>query len=359
MDRKKIPFVDLNALHAPIQHELDAAIQRVMQRGQFILGEEVSLFEQNWAHYTGAKHCVTCANGTDALELALEVLGIGEGDEVILAAFGWISGSLAVKRVGATPVFVDIHPGTFHITEEEVAPAITAKTKAIIAVHLFGQYNPLEGILELCQKHDLRLIEDCAQAHGLFVEGKHVGNFGDIGTFSFYPTKNLGCLGDGGGLITNNDEWAKLLHAKRDYGRVNGAFVYEGRNSRLDELQAAILNVKLPYLDSWNEKRREVAKWYAEVLRGVDIRLPDETKNVFYRYAVLLENNHGPILSSIHQLSGELGLDRELGKYMVESRVIDENLFPVIFPVSTFLNSQRSDFDSHIGLTLSKVLSLV
>ncbi len=359
MDRKKIPFVDLNALHAPIQHKIDDAIKRAMHRGQYILGEEVSMFEQNWASYTGAKHCITCANGTDALELALEVLGVGEGDEVILAAFGWISGSLAVKRVGATPVFVDIHPGTFHITEEEVAPAITSKTKAIIAVHLFGQYNPLESILELCQKHNLRLIEDCAQAHGLFIEGKHVGNFGDIGTFSFYPTKNLGCLGDGGGLVTNNDEWAKLLHAKRDYGRVNGTFVYEGRNSRLDELQAAILNVKLPYLDGWNEKRREVARWYAEALGRMDVCLPAETNNVFYRYAILLDKGHEPIMSSMRHLIQELGLDKELEKYRFETRIRDENSFPIIFPVSSFLYFQKSDFDAYLGMTLSKVLSLV
>ncbi len=287
----KVPFIDLKRQHDSIKDELDEAIHRVISSGNFILGREVEAFEDEFANYTGAAHCVTCANGTDALELAFEALEIKAGDEVILPAFGWVSASMALKRMGAIPVYVDIHPGTFHITVDEIAPAITPKTKAVIVVHLFGQANEVYEVSKLCKSKGLLLIEDCAQAHGLFIDGKqHVGNFGDIGTFSFYPTKNLGCMGDGGGIITNDPATAAKVRALRDYGRVGGKFTIDGRNSRLDEIQAAILRTKLPHLDEWNEMRREVVRHYDSLLkRSLDHHSAD-LMNVFYRYVY---SDHG------------------------------------------------------------------
>lgn len=283
----KVPFIDLNRQHTAIRKELDEAIERVISSGQFILGTEVLNFEQEFADYTGAQHCVTCANGTDALELAFEALNIGPGDEVILPAFGWVSAAMAIKRCGAVPVYVDISPGTYHITVAEITPAITQKTKAVVVVHLFGQANEVHEVSRLCRQKGLALIEDCAQAHGLFIDGKqHVGNFGDIGTFSFYPTKNLGCMGDGGGVITNDPAIAKKVRALRDYGRVEGEFTMDGRNSRMDELQAAILRAKLPYLDTWNARRREIALRYDKLLSGWAVVLPALVHNVFYRYVM-------------------------------------------------------------------------
>ncbi len=283
----KVPFIDLKRQHDSIKDELDEVIHRVISSGNFILGREVEAFEDEFAHYTGAAHCVTCANGTDALELAFEALEIKAGDEVILPAFGWVSASMALKRMGAIPIYVDIHPGTFHITVDEIAPAITPKTKAVIVVHLFGQANEVYEVTKLCKQKGLSLIEDCAQAHGLFIDGKqHVGNFGDIGTFSFYPTKNLGCMGDGGGIITNDPTTAAKVRALRDYGRVGGKFTIDGRNSRMDEIQAAILCAKLPYLDTWNARRREIALGYDRLLSGWEVVLPALVHNVFYRYVL-------------------------------------------------------------------------
>ncbi len=288
--KMKVPFVDLKRQHEAIKDELNEAIHRVISSGNFILGVEVEAFEAEFAAYTGAKHCVTCANGTDALELAFEALGIGDGDEVILPAFGWVSASMALKRIGAVPIFVDIHPDTFHITVDEIAPAITARTKAVVIVHLFGQANEVYKVSKLCKEKGLLLIEDCAQAHGLFIDGQqHVGNFGDIGTFSFYPTKNLGCMGDGGGVITNNSAIANKIRALRDYGRVEGRFTIDGRNSRMDGLQAAVLRTKLPYLDGWNGKRREIANRYNQILKQKLEYTPTTLHNVFYKYILRLD----------------------------------------------------------------------
>lgn len=295
----KVPFIDLNRQHEAIKGELYEAIQRVVSSGNFILGAEVEGFEREFAAYTGAEHCVTCANGTDALELAFEALNIKPGDEVILPAFGWVSASMALKRMGAVPVYVDIHPGTFHITVAEIEPAITSKTKAVVIVHLFGQANEVYEVSRLCKQKGLLLIEDCAQAHGLFIDGKkHVGNFGDIGTFSFYPTKNLGCLGDGGGIITNDSAIADKVRALRDYGRVEGEFTIDGRNSRMDELQAAILKTKLTHLDAWNNRRKEVARRYNQVLADKVETLPPLLNNVFYRYVIRIDSDEINSVSS-------------------------------------------------------------
>lgn len=278
-----IPFFDLTRLHHSIEAELSTAISRVIGKGQFILGEEVRLFEKRFADYLGVKHCITCANGTDALELALDVCGIGSGDEVIVPAFGWISPALATQKAGAIPIFSDVEWPSGNIDPAQIRGLITSKTKGIIPIHLFGNPCAIDEIKKICQEHSLYLIEDCAQAHGATVNGRKTGSIGDISVFSFYPTKNIGCLGDGGALVTDRDDLAERLRALRDYGRVSRSeFRYVGRNSRMDELQAAVLNVKLNYLDTWNAQRRAIAKRYwSSAGRGAS---DFPARSVFYQF---------------------------------------------------------------------------
>lgn len=352
----KVPFIDLKRQHEAIKDELDEAISRVISSGNFILGREVEAFEEEFAQYTGAEHCVTCANGTDALELAFEALDILPGDEVILPAFGWVSASMALKRMGAVPVFVDIHPGTFHITVDEIAPAITEKTKAVMIVHLFGQANEVYEVSRLCKDKGLLLIEDCAQAHGLFIDGKqHVGNFGDIGTFSFYPTKNLGCMGDGGGIITNNSELADKIRALRDYGRVEGQFTIDGRNSRMDEMQAAILRTKLPHLDSWNERRRSIAWSYDSLLAEIFEILPGRRNNVFYQY-VIFDDCRNRTMANLS--ASNIGFTQHYQttiQLLNEKSIVEKNVFNakqtinsiLSLPIHQFLN--RHELEMVVG----------
>lgn len=285
----EIPFFDLIRHHESLSEELEEAISGVMKRGRFIAGEEVRKFEENYATYLGVDHCVTCANGTDALELVLQVCGIGMGDEVIVPAFGWISPALAVKRSGATPVFVDVSAETGNMDLNKAEKAISEKTKAIIPIHLFGDPCDIVQLKVLCQKHSILLIEDCAQSHGAEVNGLKTGSFGDLAIFSFYPTKNLGCMGDGGAIVTNRKDLADRLSALRDYGRVSRTeFRYEGRNSRLDEIQAAVLNVKLKYLDVWNLRRREIAGRYWAAMNRAIKDFPKDS--VFYQFAVRVQD---------------------------------------------------------------------
>ncbi|WP_421877803.1 DegT/DnrJ/EryC1/StrS family aminotransferase [Marinoscillum sp.] len=268
----QIPFFDLKRQIQNLKPELDEAINRVLGNGNFILGEEVSKFEQEFASYLSVAHCITCANGTDALELVLEALGIGRGDEVILPAFGWVSGAHAVRRARAKPVFVDVEISTGNIDVRLVQDAITDQTKAVMPIHLYGNPCDITTLRNICDKHQLYLIEDCAQAHGAEVEGQKVGTFGDAAIFSFYPTKNLGCFGDGGAVVTNDKNLADQIRMLRDYGRDgSGKFLFDGRNSRLDEIQAAVLRVKLGYLDQWNARRKEIASTYESALKGEGI----------------------------------------------------------------------------------------
>lgn len=255
----KIPFFSLFKQHEELSQELNEAFSRVVRQGQFILGDEVLAFESSFAGYLGAGHCIACGNGTDALELAFEALGIGTGDEVIVPAFGWHSCYLALKRLGATPVVVDVGQD-MNLDSGLIPRFISKSTKAVVAIHLFGLPCDILALKQVCEAHGLLLIEDCAQAHGAEVAGSRVGAHGDVGVFSFYPTKNLGAMGDGGAVTCRDLQMAERIKQLRDYGR---PAMQEGRNSRLDELQAAFLNVKLKYLDAWNERRRANAKSYA------------------------------------------------------------------------------------------------
>lgn len=271
----RVPFVDLLAQYKEIRKQADAAIEKVIQRSDFILGEDVKLFEKEFAEFCGARYGVGVSSGTAALFLALKSLGIGSADEVIVPAFTYIATSLAVSYTGAEPVFVDIEEDTYNIDAAKIRKVITKNTKAIIPVHLYGQPANMPKILRIAKEYGLKVVEDAAQAHGAKIkmsDGKWhiVGGIGDIGCFSFYPTKNLGALGDGGMVVTNDEEVYKRLLMLRDYGRISR---YEhamvGYNSRLDTLQAAILRIKLKKLNHWNKMRRKVANIYDKLLKYV------------------------------------------------------------------------------------------
>ncbi len=262
-----IPFNDLLSPNAELQTEIDAAALRVLHSGWYILGTEVSAFEAEFAAYHGVDHAVGVASGTDAIELALRAAGIGAGDEVITVAHTAVPTVCAVERAGAIPVLVDVEPDTYTMDAAAARAAITPRTRAILPVHLYGQPADMLALSVLAREQGLLLIEDCAQAHGARLNGQLVGTFGDLAAFSFYPTKNLGAVGDGGAVITNDAGYADKLRRLRNYGQVSRyQFETRGVNSRLDELQAAVLRVKLPHLDEQNAIRRELARRYDTAL---------------------------------------------------------------------------------------------
>jgi len=279
-----VPLFDLKEQHSAIASELSAAFERVLQSGQFILGKEVAEFEAAVAVLTGTRHAIGISSGTDAILLALMALGIGQGDQVLCPSFTFFATAGCVARVGATPVFVDSLADSFNIDIADAARRITSKTKAIIPVHLFGQMADMNGVRELARAHKLAVIEDAAQALGSLFEGKAAGSLGDFGTFSFFPTKNLGALGDAGLLVTNNDELAEQARLLRNHGAERQYFHKSiGGNFRLDGLQAAFLNVKLAHLASYTKKRRANAAFYSKSLANADgIALPSERPRYFH-----------------------------------------------------------------------------
>jgi dTDP-4-amino-4,6-dideoxygalactose transaminase len=257
------------------QPEIDAAIRRVLDGGRYILGAEVRAFEQEFAAYLGTAHGVGVGNGTDALHLALRALGIGAGDEVITVAHTAVATVAAIEQAGATPVLVDIEPDYYTLDPARLEGAISERTKAILPVHLYGQAADLDPVLAVARRHGLKVIEDCAQAHGALYRGRRVGSVGDAGCFSFYPTKNLGALGDGGMVVTADEGVAEKVRRLREYGWVDGRVSSTpGWNSRLDEIQAAVLRAKLPFLDADNAARVRLAEWYDRALAGTPLRLP-------------------------------------------------------------------------------------
>ena len=284
-----VPFVDLARMHAPIAGELQAAFERLLGSGAFTLGEEVDGFEREFAAYCGAEHCVGVASGTAALTIALVAAGIGPGDEVIVPAHTFIASALGVVHAGATPVFCDVDEETGLIDAHAASDAVSERTAAIVAVHLYGQVCDMDAIGELASRHDLLVLEDAAQAHGAGFRGRRAGSLGHVAAFSFYPSKNLGALGDGGAICTDDAEIASVARQLRHLGQRNkGEHVRIGYNERLDGLQAALLRVKLPYLDGWNAQRQAHAASYAEAL-GDAVRLPverPETPSIHHLYAV-------------------------------------------------------------------------
>jgi dTDP-4-amino-4,6-dideoxygalactose transaminase len=263
----RVPFYDLGALHATIRAELDAAWHRVMERGWFILGDETERFESEWAAYTGARHAVGVGNGMDALTLSLRAMGIGPGDEVLVPGVTFLATWLAVSAVGATPVPVEPDPTFLTMDPAAALAAVTPRTRAILPVHLYGHPYDTRGIAQVAARHGLAVLEDAAQAHGARDHGVRCGAIGTVAAWSFYPGKNLGAMGDGGAVTTDDPALADRIRALRNYGSAH-RYHHEtvGTNSRLDELQAALLRVKLRHLDAWNTARGELAAWYAEAL---------------------------------------------------------------------------------------------
>ena len=270
--------------------EIDEAIQRVLDKGWYILGEETKAFESEFAEYIGVNHSIGVGSGTEALHIALAACGIGPGDEVVTVSHTAVATVAAIELTGARPVFVDIEPDYYTLDPNRLEAAINKQTKAIIPVHLYGQSADLLSILDIAKKHGLRVIEDCAQAHGTMYRGRRVGSWGDLACFSFYPTKNLGALGDGGMVVTSDPELAKKVRLLREYGWAERYISYiPGWNTRLDELQAAILRVKLHYLDADNGKRRQLAAQYTERLTGQRLYIPavrEYSEHVFHLYVV-------------------------------------------------------------------------
>ncbi|RJQ45372.1 MAG: DegT/DnrJ/EryC1/StrS family aminotransferase [Gaiellales bacterium] len=290
-ENRQIPFLDLDALHEPLSEELEAAYRDVVSSGSFILGANVAALEEEIAAYCGTGHAVGVASGTDAIHLALRAYGVGPGDDVITSPFTFCATADSIMLAGARPLFADIDPHTFNIDPGAVESALTGRTRAVIAVNLYGQAADLQRLRALADRHDFLLIEDNAQALGATLGGKRTGSLGDAGAISFFPSKNLGCFGDGGMVITDDEAAAARLRSLRVHGAARKYYSEElGLNSRLDELQAAFLRVKLPHLDSWNLKRRENACLYDSLLAGhegiVTPAVSDGSEHVYHQYTV-------------------------------------------------------------------------
>jgi dTDP-4-amino-4,6-dideoxygalactose transaminase len=282
-----VPFVDLKAQYASIKPEVTAAMNEVLDAATFIMGPQVRSFEENFARYTGSRYCVGVESGTAALKVALEALGVGAGDEVILPANTYIASALGVSATGAVPILVDMDD-SYLIDAAAIDAAVTPRTKAIMPVHLYGQAVPMQPILDAARRHGLRVIEDASQAHGARWQSHPVGSIGDVGTFSFYPGKNLGCYGDGGAIVTNDGAVYERVKLLRDFGQQKKyEHLIKGDNCRLDSIQAAVLDVKLRYIDQWNGRRRANAKRYDALLSAagfpVPKRLADEA-HVYHLY---------------------------------------------------------------------------
>lgn len=289
-----IPFATVDAIHREIDGEIREALISTYESGWYIRGERVEKFQKDFARYCGAKHCVGCGNGLDALMLILRAYGIGAGDEVIVPANTFIATVLAITYVGAVPVFVDADICTYNIDISKIEEKITDKTKAIIVVHLYGRAVDADAVRVLADRYSLKLIEDAAQAHGALYKGRRTGSLGDAAAFSFYPGKNLGALGDAGAVVTNDAELADKVQAYGNYGSYEKyKHIYQGCNSRLDELQAAVLSVKLKYLDKWNAERRRIAGIYTDRIENPKVVLPQmpetDEEHVFHIYPVLVK----------------------------------------------------------------------
>ncbi len=290
----EIKYLNLSTIHKPIRKELDEAIKGVLDREWYIQGAADTEFEEAFAKYCGVDYCVGVGNGLDAIRVILQAYGIGEGDEVIVPANTFIATVLAISYVGATPVLVDADMRTYDINPELIEAKITDKTKAIMVVHLYGQIAEMDPIMNIAKKHNLYVFEDCAQAHGAVYNGKKAGSFGNAAAFSFYPGKNLGALGDGGAIVTNDKDMAGKCRAICTYGSYKKYdHQFKGCNSRLDEIQAALLSVKLKHLDEWNNDRKRIAEIYNSKITNDKVVKPnviEKDRHVFHIYPLLCEN---------------------------------------------------------------------
>jgi len=368
----KVPLLDISAQNTKLRPEIERALGRVLDTNGFILGDEVAALETELAEYCGARHAIACASGTDALILALLVYDIGFDDEVITTPYSFFASTSSIARLGAVPIFVDIEPKTFNMDVSQVEARITDKTKAIMPIHLFGQCAEMDALLEIGAKHGIPIIEDAAQAIGSEDRGRRAGTMGAIGCFSFYPSKNLGGMGDGGFLTTNDDELAHKIKALRVHGSFERYYhKWVGLNSRLDGFQGAVLRVKLPHLDEWSDARKRNADRYREGLAEIDsgFSLPTEREDVRHIYnqfvvrvpgrrdelrAFLTENGIGsdiyyPVSLHLQECFDYLGYRR--GDYPESELASVESLALPIFPEMT------EDQQAHVISTIRRFFS--
>lgn len=343
----KVPFVDLKTQYQNLKPEIDKAIFEVIENTAFIGGRTVKDFEDAFAELYGVKHCISTANGTDSLFIVMKMLGIGQGDEVITVANSWISSSETISQTGAKPIFIDIHPDYYSMDENKLEAAITPRTKCIIPVHLHGQMCAIDRIMKIADKHGIPVLEDCAQSHFSTYGGKRAGTFGLAGSFSFYPGKNLGAYGDAGCILTNDDDFAlKCKKFARHGALIKHQHEIEGINSRLDGIQAAILQIKLPHILNWTDKRRAVAANYNEMLCGIgDLVTPSvrgNSEHSYHLYVIRTEQRD------------------ELKNYLSEKEIETAIHYPVALPnmeAYKYLGHSRGDFPIASQYE-SKILSL-
>ncbi|MBU0580469.1 MAG: DegT/DnrJ/EryC1/StrS family aminotransferase [Candidatus Margulisbacteria bacterium] len=328
-----IQFVDFKAEYKIIKNEIDAAIKRVIDRQFFILGEEGEKFEKKFSEYLDVKNVIGVGSGSDALILALQSLGVGKGDEVIVPSHTFVSSVDAVRLCGATPIFCEIDESTFCIDPKDIKNKISERTKAIIPVHLYGRPAEMDQIMDIAKKNKIFVIEDACQAHGAEYKGKKVGTIGDVSCFSFYPAKNLGAYGDGGAVATNNPEIAEKISKLRNYGQSEKYYSdFLGYNSRLDEIQAAILRIKLSHLDEWNKKRNENVRLYNKFLKNSSLILPEETDDILCAYHLYVIRN--PRRDSLQ-------------KYLQENDIITL----IHYPVPVHMQKSYSDYNNNLPIT--------
>ena len=360
----KVPFLSFIPMEKELEKEIKGAFERVLDNSWYIGGAEDKDFEGKFANFCDVNYCVGTGNGLDSLFIALKALGIKSGDEVIVPSNTYIATALAVSYVGATPVFVEPDIRTFNINPDMIEDAITDRTKAIIPVHLYGQPCDMDSIMKIAKKHNLYVIEDCAQAHGAKYKGKRVGGFGIAAGFSFYPGKNLGALGDAGAVVTNDKELADKIRAIGNYGSdYKYHHIYQGNNSRLDEMQAAFLSAKLPHLDRMNEERRRIAKRYLNEINNTDINLPymtDDVEPVWHVFAVRCKkrdklekylnncgigtNKHYPIPMHLQECYKDLGYKK--GDFPIAEEISDTELsLPMYYGMT----------DEEIGYVIRKI----
>ena len=348
--KMRVSFVDLKRQYEKIKDEIDNAIFKVVNNGDFILGKELGAFEKEFASYCGSKFCACVNSGTSALHFALIALGVSKGDEVILPANRFIAAALAVSYTGAKPILIDIDKESYNIDTTKIKEKITKKTKAIVPVHLYGQTADMGSILEIAEKYNLKIVEDCCQAHGASYNGKKAGSMGDIGCFSFYPSKNLGAYGDGGAIVTSDEKILEKVSMLRNYGqKIKYNHLIKGFNGRLDNIQAAILRVKLKYLDEWNKARRKYALIYNSLLEDADVITPiqkDYAKHIYHQYVIRMKerDNLSKYLNSkkistsihypipIHLQKAYSDLNYKKGNFPITEKYADEIISLPVFP---------------------------
>ena len=350
----KVPFLDLKVQYKQIEKEVLPMVAEAMSNGAFVGGPQVSNFEEEFAEYCDSKYCVGVGSGTDALRFSLLAVGVGAGDEVITVPNTFIATTEAISQVGATSVFVDIYPDTCNMDTAQIEEKITAKTKALVPVHLYGQIADMDPILKIAQDHNLSIVEDACQAHGSLYKDRKAGSIGAAGSFSFYPGKNLGAYGEGGAVVTQDEEIARKIRMIRDHGQAKKYFHdTEGYNGRLDAIQAGVLRIKLRRLEKWNQSRRENAAYYNKLLSRIDgVTLPveaDFARSVYHLYVILVDNRddlqqflndkgiasglHYPLPLHMQKAYAHLGYKK--GSFPVTESVADKLLSLPMFPELT------------------------